>query len=36
MSIRAGTEDFGLSTADILEAISFAKYNGARIINASR
>ena len=36
MSIRAGTEDVGLSTSDIIEAISFAKYNGAKIINASR
>ena len=36
MSLKAGTESVGLSTSDIIEAISFAKYNGARIINASR
>lgn len=36
MSIRAGTEYTGLTTADIIDAINFAKYNGAKIINASR
>lgn len=36
MAIRAGTENTGLTTADIIDAINFAKYNGAKIINASR
>lgn len=35
MAIRAGSEK-SLYTIDIIEAISFAKYNGAKIINASR
>jgi subtilisin family serine protease len=35
MAVRAG-QDGWLATSDIVEAINFAKYNGAKIINASR
>lgn len=35
MAVRAGSGG-ELTTADIIEAISFAKYNRAKIINASR
>lgn len=36
MSLKAGTENWWLPTSAILDAISFAKYNWAKIINASR
>jgi hypothetical protein len=35
MAIRAGSGG-ELTTTDIVAAINFAKYNGAKIINASR